>query len=376
MKTVLAKVLYDGVSELRNVYISFDDRIRYIGENKPDDAELIAEGVVTPAFIDGHSHIGMVRAGEPSAEEESNETMESIYPIVNALHSVYMDDGAFRDSVESGVLYSVVLPGSGNPIGGKAVLLRNYAGNVSEAYMMDIGVKAALGYNPRSTKEWEGKRPTTRMGAVGMLRENFIRARNVSNLVRNGKKDVEEIEPITKVFMDILSGKYRMMVHLHREDDLMVLFSLVDEFGLKAIVNHALDFYRVEPFAEMKRRGIPLVYGPMDAHPYKVELKHESWRNAGNVIESGVEFCLMSDHPVILQRNLFLTVRHFLRFGMSRNEAISHLTSIPARILNIQDLGRLDTGYIPSMVVWSSDPFSLESHPKMVIGEGKVLYEE
>lgn len=376
MKTVLAKVLYDGVSELRNVYISFDDRIRYIGENKPDDAELLAEGVVTPAFIDGHSHIGMVRAGEPSAEEESNETMESIYPIVNALHSVYMDDGAFRDSVESGVLYSVVLPGSGNPIGGKAVLLRNYAGNVSEAYMMDIGVKAALGYNPRSTKEWEGKRPTTRMGAVGMLRENFIRARNVSNLVRNGKKDVEEIEPITKVFMDILSGKYRMMVHLHREDDLMVLFSLVDEFGLKAIVNHALDFYRVEPFAEMKRRGIPLVYGPMDAHPYKVELKHESWRNAGNVIESGVEFCLMSDHPVILQRNLFLTVRHFLRFGMSRNEAISHLTSIPARILNIQDLGRLDTGYIPSMVVWSSDPFSLESHPKMVIGEGKVLYEE
>jgi hypothetical protein len=28
------------------------------------------------------------------------------------------------------------------------------------------------------------------------------------------------------------------------------------------------------------------------------------------------------------------------------------------------------------MVVWNEDPFSLDSYPIQVIGEGKVLYEE
>ena len=61
------------------------------------------------------------------------------------------------ESVESGVLYSTVLPGSGNIIGGKAVLIRNFVQDIDQAYIMDVGIKAALGYNPRSTHEVEGQ---------------------------------------------------------------------------------------------------------------------------------------------------------------------------------------------------------------------------
>jgi len=81
---------------------------------------------VTPAFIDSHSHIGMVRSGEPSKEEGANEQMSSVYPLVNALHIIYMDGSSFIESTESGILYSTILPGSGNIIGGKAVLIRNW----------------------------------------------------------------------------------------------------------------------------------------------------------------------------------------------------------------------------------------------------------
>jgi imidazolonepropionase-like amidohydrolase len=68
----------------------------------------------------------MVRSGEPSKEEGANEQMSSLYPLVNALHIIYMDDSSFIESTESGILYSTVLPGSGNIIGGKAVLIRNW----------------------------------------------------------------------------------------------------------------------------------------------------------------------------------------------------------------------------------------------------------
>lgn len=376
MKYVKANILYDGIGVRKNVYVGFDKDISYIGEKKPE-GEQISEGIVTPAFIDGHSHMGMVRAGEPSDEDESNERMETIYPLVSALDSVYMDDSAFKESVESGVLYSTVLPGSGNPIGGKAVLLRNFAKNINDAYIKDIGIKAALGYNPRSTTEWKGAmRPTTRMGAVALLRENFTKAKKASNLVKSGKKTMDEIEPLQEIFMDILSGKYKMMVHLHREDDAHILINLVKEFGFPAVLNHGMDIYNIETFETVKNNGIPIIYGPMDCHPYKVELKHETWRNVEILYKSGAKFGMMSDHPVILQRNMFLTLRHFMRFGMSREEAISKVTKETAEIIGAERIGQIKENYLASLVVWNGDPFSFDGYPEMVIGEASIVHQE
>ncbi len=133
-----------------------------------------------------------------------------------------MDDPAIGESVESGVLYSTVLPGSGNVIAGKAVLIRNFAQNINEAYVMDVGIKAALGYNPRSTVDWKGDRPSTRMGTVALLRENMIKALKAKKFLELEKKVPAEIEPLIEVLIDILSNKFKMMVHLHKEDDAMV----------------------------------------------------------------------------------------------------------------------------------------------------------
>lgn len=372
MKYVKATTLYNDGKVLNNIYIGFEKEVLSLSKEKPD-GEFLAEGFVTPAFIDAHSHIGMVRAGEPSGEDESNERMDSIYPLSNALHSVYMDDSAFQESVENNVLYSVVLPGSGNPIGGKAVLLRNFSGNIKEAYVQDIGIKAALGYNPRSVKDWEGKRPSTRMGAIALLRERFIKARKLISQLEAEKKNENEIEPLDEVFIRILKGEDKLMVHLHREDDAYVLMEMIDEFGFKAIVNHGMDFYRPEVLADLKKRGIPLIYGPLDTHPYKVELKHESWRNCKLIMDSGVRFCMMSDHPVILQRNLFLTMRHFMKFGMSRAEAVSKLTREPAEILGIDRLGKIEKDFLASFTVWNKDPFEIDSQPTLVVAEGTVV---
>jgi imidazolonepropionase-like amidohydrolase len=387
MKVIKSNTLFDGISERKDMFVGFEgDEIKYVGNSKPsENCEIILEEkakdnhniVVTPAFIDPHSHIGMVRSGEPSKEEEANEQMNSIYPLVNALHSIYMDDPSFSESVESGVLYSVVLPGSGNVIGGKAVLIRNFVQDIAQAYIKDIGVKAALGFNPRSTIDWKGNRPSTRMGAVAMLRENFIKARKMQKLLQTKKKVIDETEPITEVFMDILSGKYKMMFHVHKEDGVMVLLQLVKEFGIKeAIANHCLDVHRQEVFGALRDASIPVIYGPMDAFPYKVELKHESWKNVEVLLKSTAKFSLMSDHPVILQRNIFYTLRHLLRFGLSKAEAISKITE-PAEIIGAHNIiGQVKPGFKASMVIWNGDPLLLTSHPILVIAEGKVVYEE
>ncbi|MCD6510268.1 MAG: amidohydrolase [Thermoprotei archaeon] len=382
MLAVMGRLVYTGheAPPVKEAYVVFNEESGNIIEvttEKPK-CEVIAEGeVITPAFIDAHSHIGMRRAGEHPSEGESNERMDSVMPLADALDSIYMDDKCFRESVEHGVLYSCVLPGSGNIIGGRAVVIRNYALTVEKAFIKYAGIKAALGFNPRSTTEWKGTRPYTRMGATAILRKILTKARNELRLVKDGKKRLEEVEPEVAALFPVVEGKERLRVHVHKMDDVLVLFRFKSEFNLDVVIDHACDIYREEDFRRIKEEGIPIVYGPVDAFPYKTELKHESWRNIGALVKVNPYFGLMTDHPVILQRNLFLQLRFFRRFGVSKEKAISIITKRNATILGIQDrLGTLEAGKWASFVLWNGDPFSLEAYPVEVYAEGKRVFSE
>lgn len=377
MKAVKATLLYDGRASTpsKNVFVKYDGaKITGISPTRPD-CEVVAEGIVTPAFVDGHSHIGLSRSGEPSAESESNEHMGPMLPLVNALDSVYMDDAALRDSVEHGVLYSHVMPGSGNVIGGRTAMIRNFASDIDEAFISQPGIKAALGFNPRSTTSWKGDRPHTRMGAISILRNEFIKAEKARELLSLKKRVRAELEPQTEALIEIIEGRQVLMVHVHKEDDIVNLIRLMKEFGFRAVIHHAVDVHSPELWAKVKKAKLDVIFGPLDAFAYKVELKHENWRNGRFLLDSGVRFGLMTDHPVILQRNLFLQLRFFLRFGLSKAKAISLVTSRTADILGQREIGSVEKGKMASIVVWNKDPFSLGSWPSAVIGEGRILSE-
>ncbi len=378
MKAIKANLLYDGTGAKakKNVYILFDgEKIVDISKDRKG-AEVVDEGIITPGFVDPHCHIGMARSGEPYQEDETNEEMNAIYPLVNAIHSVYMDDPAFKESVEFGVLYSHVMPGSGNIIGGRTALIRNFARDIGDAFIENIGIKAALGYNPRSTTSWKGTRPSTRMGAIAMLREELLKAKKTKALLKKKKKIKEEVEPLTDIFIDILDKKLPLMVHVHKEDDIITLMNLVDEFGIRAVINHECDVHSPELWEKVKKRKMDVIYGPVDSFSYKVELKNESWRNIRFIVESRQKFAVMSDHPVVLQRNLLLQLRFFRRFGMSKEEAISLISGNAADIIGAKNIGKVKKGYLASLVVWNGDPFSLDSYPVHVIAEGQTVYEE
>jgi imidazolonepropionase-like amidohydrolase len=59
----------------------------------------------------------------------------------------------------------------------------------------------------------------------------------------------------------------------------------------------------------------------------------------------------MSDHPVILQRNLFYTLRYLLLFGLSKSDCISKIIKKPAEIIGIDNIGQFKFGFISSMII-------------------------
>jgi len=380
MKSVFAKTIYTGKSVIQDTFLVFSGQ-KISGLSASRKGELIGEyAVLTPALIDAHSHIGMHRSGEPSAEGEANDHLDSIMALPDALDSVQMDDAAFKDAIEMGVLYSCIVPGSGNIVGGQAAVIRNYAADSTGALIARAGVKAAFGYNPKSTTSWKGTRPSTRMGAAALLRSKFdeVQQKIRKYKAAKGAKRKEITFSVEEnIYRDLLSGKIRLRAHVHKIDDIAALLRLVDEFKLKVTVEHAMDVHRPEIFRELKKRKIPVVYGPVDSFAYKVELKHENWRNIVHLVSSGVDFGLMTDHPVVLARQLFLQTRWFMRVGFSQREVIELVTRQNARILGLNRiLGTLEKGKWASFVCWNGDPFNMASYPLAVYGEGTLLFED
>ena len=380
MNFIRAKKIYTGKSIIQDACLTFDGP-EIVRVSKTPKGKLLGEfAVITPAFIDPHSHIGLARSGEPSGEAEANDQLDSIQALSDALDSVQMDDSALQDAVEMGVLYSCVVPGSGNIIGGLSAVIRNYGKDSTGALIARAGVKAAFGYNPMSTQSWKGKRPSTRMGAMAFLRKRLDEVRQKVQQHRKAKgKKKEDITFSAEeiVLKELLAGKMRLRAHVHKIDDIAALLRVVDEFKIKVTVEHAMDVHQPEIFRELRKRKISVTYGPIDSFAYKVELKHENWRNIRDLLESGVHFGLMTDHPVTLARQLFLQTRWFTRAGLSKQQAIELVSRKNAEILGIQNiLGTLEKGKWASFTCWNKDPFDLTGYPVAVYGEGECLFSD
>ncbi len=374
MKIYLAKTLYDGRDVRKDVFVVVDgDRIVDVTETKPgDDFETVE--VMTPGFIDVHAHIGLARWGEPSNGGDVNDYIGFTNPLIDAFDAFDHEDPALADSAEFGVLVTCILPGSGNLIGGEGAIIYVPGKLKSDRYIGSGGLKGALGENPKYAGNNKGQRPTTRLGVFGVLRKALEEARQTEKLIESGKKTEAEIEPEKLRWLKVLRGELRLRIHVHTEADLLALFRFADEYGFKYTIEHGSNLHNREVFEEIAKRGVPFNYGPIDAFAYKYELRFDTWKNLETMREVGLKFALMTDHPVVLQRNLLLQLRYFLLTGYSKAEAIATITSQAAANLGIDDrMGTIEKGKEANLLLWNTDPFELPSKPDKVILKGEPI---
>lgn len=80
---------------------------------------------VTPGLIDVHSHLGVYPSPSVDSTANGNEMTNPNTSQVMAEHSVWPQDPGFNTARAGGVTTLEILPGSGNLIGGRGVVLKN-----------------------------------------------------------------------------------------------------------------------------------------------------------------------------------------------------------------------------------------------------------
>jgi len=350
------------------------------GKLKVKDAEVIdAKGLlVTPGLVDPHCHIGIMEEGIRFEGNDTNEMSGPIYPELRGIDSLYMKDMAFEYTYKAGITTVNTGPGSANVIGGTFTAIKTYGNTVEEVVIKEeTAMKMALGENPKRVYGTGGKNPGTRMASAALMREWLFKAKEYHkkyNAFVNKEEDAKEPAFDMKLhsLMRVFDGMI-VKIHAHRADDIATAIRIAKEFDLKMTVEHATEAYLIPEL--VKSENISVIIGPTLGMASKYELVNKSFTSAKVLDDHGIEFAIMTDHPVITLDTTLIQAALFVKEGLSEDKALEALTITSAKLNGIEDrVGSLEVGKDADIVIWDGPLFDIMTRPQCVIIDGKVVH--
>jgi len=334
--------------------------------------------MVTPGLVDPHCHIGIMEEGIQFEGNDTNEMTNPIYPELRGIDSVYPHDKAFDYSMRSGITSVVTGPGSANVIGGTFTALKTVGNTVDEMIFKDeVCMKMALGENPKRVYSSQKKNPSTRMGTAALAREWLTKAKDYHTQLNAYEKGEEgatkpsfdmKLHSLMRVFDGL-----KVKIHAHRSDDIMTAIRIAKEFDLDMTIDHGTEAYLIPK--EVKASGYPVILGPTLGHASKYELINKSFKSAKVLEDEGIEFAIMTDHPIVTLDTTLVQAALFIKDGLSKENALKALTINAATLNGIDDrVGSLAPGKDADVVIWDGDIFDIQTRPNLVLVNGQITH--
>lgn len=349
------------------------------GYREPGGWQIIdARGmVVMPGLVDAHCHVGICEEIYRMEGDDGNEATDPVTPQLRAIDAINPEDLGFKDALSGGVTTLVSGPGSANIIGGEMVAMKTWGRCLDEMVLkFPVGLKAALGENPKGNYGGQKKSPMTRMASAAILREALVKARDYMRKLDGavpGVKDSPDRDLKMESLSRVLSGEIPLRVHAHRADDIMTALRIAREFDIKLVVEHCTEGHKVA--GELARSGVKAVIGPIIGNRAKVELKGISLETARTLADAGVEFAVMTDHPVVPIQYLGISAGLTVRGGLDEEKALRAVTVEAAKVLGLNDrIGSLEPGKDADVVIMDGHPFDVRSRVVKVLVSGQIVY--
>lgn len=374
-----------------------DGRIAAVGKqvDAPADAVVIdAEGkFVTPGLVDVHSHLGVYPSPAVQSTANGNEMTRPVTAEVMAEHAVWPQDPGFNTARAGGVTTLEILPGSGNLIGGRGVVLKNVPATTVQAMKFPdapYGLKMACGENPMRVYGSRHQFPSTLMGDVAGYRMAFAEAQAYDRAWKAWQAKVDakgrtaagpppKRDLANETLALVMDGKIRVQMHCYRSDEMAVMLDVAREFGFRiAAFHHAVEAYKI-PKLLAKTDTCAAMWA--DWWGFKMEAWDGIRANLAMTDAGGACAMIHSDDADGIQR-LNQEVAKARAAGrragldISKAHAVMWMTLNPAKALGLADrIGSLEPGKQADVVIWNGDPFSVYTRTEKVFLDGAVVFD-
>ncbi len=349
-----------------------------VGEVKPGPDTLVIDGQglhVTPGLIDAHSHTAILGAVNESTLPSS--AMVRIRDVVNS------ETDNLYQQLAGGVTAVNLLHGSANPIGGQSCVIKLRDGASPEGLIFDAappGIKFALGENVKQSN-WGDKAvtrfPQTRMGVRTFIANRFTAAREYLAKVGQASR-LSTVPPRRDLELEaigeILEGRRWIHCHSYRQDEILMLLRLMEQFGVKVgSLEHVLEGYKVADEIAKHGAGASTF---SDWWAYKFEVYDAIPYNGSLMRDRGVVVAFNSDSSE-LARRLYTEAAKAVKYGGTPEvEALKFVTINPARQLRMdQRVGSLEPGKDADFAIWSKPPLDSRTVCLQTWIEGKKYFD-
>lgn len=349
------------------------------------DAEVrdVTGMTVMPGIVDPHCHIGMWEDAMGFEGADGNECTNPITPELRAIDAINPYDRCFEEAAAGGVTTCVTGPGSANVIGGQFVAIKTYGDSVEDMVLrFPVAVKAAFGENPKRVYNGKNQTPSTRMATAALMRKALVEAQEYNEKLEKGKADPEKM-PERNLGKEILARVIRrelpMKIHAHRADDILTAIRICREFKLRYTLDHCTEGYLItDKLKEALSEDCEgIIVGPLLTDRSKIELKNLSFKAPKVLEQAGIEYAMMTDHPVTPEQYLPICTAVAVREGASEEGALKAITINAAKITGIADrVGSIEVGKDADIAVFSGHPFDFRSRCVLTLVNGKVAHEE
>ncbi|KAJ6630996.1 carbohydrate esterase family 9 protein [Mycena sp. CBHHK59/15] len=351
---------------------------------------------VTPGIVDIHSHLGNAASPELKGAMDDNSHKGTIQPWLRSLDGLNTHDDAYPLSIAGGVTTSLVLPGSGDAIGGQAYVIklrktseRSATSMVLEApYQVNSSffdlslpprwrhMKHACGENPG------GWYDNTRMDTIYAFREAYNTASQIkkqqdeycSKALSNEWADLGEFPENLQweALVDVVRGRVKVQIHCYEAVDFDGMVRLSNEFKFPiSAFHHASEAYLVPDLIKKTYGATPAIALFATNARYKREAYRGSEFAPRILADNGFTVLMKSDHPVMNSRYLLYEAQQAHFYGFPENLAIASVTRSPAEVMGMgHRIGYIKEGWDADLVIWDSHPLALGATPVQVFIDG------
>lgn len=359
-----------------------DGKIFCIGEGTPSTVyknDIDGKGqLLIPGFIDAHTHLGIIENGICFEGDDCNEASDPFTPHVRAIDGVNPLDFCFEEAYNRGVTTVVTTPGSANAVGGEMIAIKTFGKRVDDMLIGKIGVKFALGENPKTVYNDKSQTPVTRMATTAIIREGLHKAKKYYedlNAYNNDKEnmDAPEYDIKCEALVPIISKEQKAHFHCHRADDIFTAIRIANEFDLDLVLIHTTEGHLVADI--LGKEKVNAIVGPVICDRSKPELKDLNEKNASELYKSNVNICICTDHPVVPIQYLPTSAALCVKGGLPYDEALRAITINAAEIIGIADrIGSIEVGKDADLQLYNTaNPLDILSEPTLVMIEGKIV---
>jgi imidazolonepropionase-like amidohydrolase len=236
----------------------------------------------------------------------------------------------------------------------------------------EAALRISFGYDPSSgnfpargiPSTIYARRPTTRMGALAVLRDAWLLGRLAGTKAEDGDH---------AALARAAAGEIPVRALARHAEDLRTILRLREELGIAPVVEGVAEGYRVA--ARLAEAKVGCVVGPV-AWPVTgrgPEATEPALDNAGALHRAGVALALTAGGDAAGLRDQAALAA---RYGLPRAEALRAVTSRAAELCGVADrVGTLAAGRDADLVAFDGDPLEPSSRVRLVIVDGEVVFE-